>query len=45
MLKEKRNILRSFRFKVSKGKAKNNKEGLMTRREIARIMTALNQKN
>jgi len=44
LLKEKRSFLRDFRFKISKGKAKNNKEGQSIRRDIARILTLLNQK-
>jgi ribosomal protein L29 len=42
-LKEKRNLLREFRFKVSKGRAKNNKEGRGLHRDIARILTELNR--
>ncbi|MCF7836072.1 MAG: 50S ribosomal protein L29 [Candidatus Marinimicrobia bacterium] len=41
MLDEKRNALRDFRFKISKGKAKDVKEGRNLRREIARILTSV----
>ncbi|MFC1751751.1 50S ribosomal protein L29 [Patescibacteria group bacterium] len=41
MLKEKRGTLMEFRFKVSKGKAKNMKAGKTLRREIARILTEM----
>jgi len=42
VLAEKRNLLRDFRFKISKGKAKNVKEGVAFKREIARILTEIN---
>jgi len=45
ILKDKRNSLRDFRFKISKGKAKNVKEGRNLKKDIARILTALNAKN
>ncbi len=41
LLKEKRNAMRAFRFRVSKGKAKNVKEGRELRRGIARILTEI----
>ena len=41
---EKRESLRVFRFGGAGGKSKNVKEGRATRKDIARILTALNQK-
>lgn len=43
-LKEKRGLLRDFRFKIAKGKAKDNKEGKRIKKDIARILTALKDK-
>lgn len=45
LLKEKRSLLRDFRFKVAKGRAKNVKEGLRLRRTIARVLTELKNTN
>jgi ribosomal protein L29 len=42
LLKEKREALRVFRFASSGAKTKNVKEGNSLKKEIARIMTALN---
>jgi ribosomal protein L29 len=42
LLNEKREALRKFRFGISGSKAKNVKEGLILRRDIARILTFLN---
>ena len=44
LLKEKREALRVFGFALSGGKVKNMKEGNNLKKEIARIMTALNAK-
>ncbi len=41
-LVEKRKALRDFAISRMGGKVKNVKEGLTSRRDIARIMTALN---
>ncbi len=41
VLKEKRNLLRDFRFRISKGKVKNIKEGRELKKQIARIQTEL----
>jgi len=43
LLLQKKHQLMDFRFKVSKGKAKNVKEGRTLRSEIARIMAQLNK--
>ena len=40
-LMEQREKLRTFRFKITGGKAKNVKEGRNTRREIERITTEM----
>ena len=45
LLKEKQEALRVFRFAMSGGKTKNLKEGMKIKKEIARIMTVLNNKN
>lgn len=44
LLSEKRESLRLFRFGGAGAKTKNVKEGRATRRDIARILTALNTK-
>jgi ribosomal protein L29 len=44
LLGEKRKALRLFRFSLSGGKAKNTKEGMQTKKEIARILTELNKR-
>ncbi len=41
-LMDKREALRAFRFGEAGSKTRNVKEGASVRREIARIMTALN---
>lgn len=43
MLSQKQGQLMDFRFKISKGKAKNVKEGKILRKEIARILTHLSK--
>jgi ribosomal protein L29 len=43
MLKEKREALRVFSFALSGGKVKNVKEGNNLKKEIARILTAINK--
>ncbi len=43
-LKEKRGALRNFRFQTSGSNAKNVKAGLALRKDIARILTLLNNK-
>jgi ribosomal protein L29 len=43
-LETEREKLRSWRFAVAGGKAKNVKEGSVFRREIARILTQMNKK-
>lgn len=42
MLSEKRESLRIFRFGAAGSKTKNVKEGKAIRKDIARIMTAMN---
>ena len=44
ILAEKSVKLREFRFGISGSKVRNVKEGLGIRREIARILTKMNQK-
>ncbi len=43
LLKEKQEALRVFRFALSGGKTKNIKEGMLLKKEIARIMTIINK--
>jgi len=43
ILDEKRNLLRDFRFRISKGKTKDVKEGRKLRKEIARVLTNMNK--
>jgi len=43
MLKEKQEALRVFRFAMSGSKTKNLKEGMVLKKDIARIMTVLNK--
>lgn len=43
ILKEKRNALSEFSGSVVQGKVKNVKEGRALRKDIARILTALNE--
>jgi len=45
MLAEKRESLRAFRFGGAGAKTKNVKEGSAIRKDIARILTAMNSKN
>lgn len=42
LLTEKKTALRDFRFGVSGSNARNVKEGKTLRRDIARVLTALN---
>ena len=44
ILSEKRPALRDFRFSVSGSNARNVKEGIALRKDIARILTILNKK-
>jgi ribosomal protein L29 len=44
LLNEKREALRVFRFGAAGAKTKNVKEGSAIRKDIARIMTAMNTK-
>ncbi len=44
LLKEKQTALRTFRFSVAGSNARNVKEGGVLRKDIARIMTLLNNK-
>lgn len=41
-LKEKRNLLRDFRFRIAKGKARDVKTGRKLKKDAARILTELN---
>jgi ribosomal protein L29 len=41
LLSEKREALRVFRFGTAGAKAKNVKEGMILKKDIARIMTAM----
>jgi ribosomal protein L29 len=43
LLTEKKTALRDFRFSVSGSNARNVKEGRMIRKDIARVLTALNK--
>lgn len=43
-LKEKRGVLREFRFGMSGSKTRNTNIGSTTRKEIARILTELNKR-
>jgi ribosomal protein L29 len=45
MLKDKREALRIFNFALSGGKTRNLKEGANLKKEIAQIMTVLNNLN
>jgi len=42
LLAQKKKALRLFRFSLAGGKAKNTKEGMHTRKEIAQILTEMN---
>ena len=44
LLADKREALRVWRFGLVGGKSKNMKEGMATKKDIARILTALNHK-
>lgn len=44
LLNEKRLALRNFRFSVAGSNARNVKEGLVLRKDVARILTILNSK-
>jgi ribosomal protein L29 len=44
LLIEKRKALQAFRFAISGSKTRNVKEGRNTRKDVARILTALNKK-
>jgi ribosomal protein L29 len=44
LFKEKRDLLRDFRFRITKGKAKDVKTGRRLRKEIARILTEINRR-
>ena len=44
LIAQKKESLRTFRFGTAGAKTKNVKEGKMLRKEIAQIMTVLNQK-
>lgn len=44
LVSEKREALRLFRFAMAGSKTKNVKEGKTLRKEIARILTAINRK-
>jgi ribosomal protein L29 len=43
-LREKREIFRKFKFDITGSRAKNVKEGKTLRKDIARILTFINQK-
>ena len=45
LLVEKRKALNDFRFAFAGGKVKNVKEGKVARKDIARILTAINLQN
>ena len=44
LVADRRETLRSFRFSTAGAKTKNVKEGRSVRKDIARIMTAMNAK-
>jgi ribosomal protein L29 len=44
MVQEKRESLRAFRFGAAGAKSKNVREGRAIRKDVARILTALNAK-
>ena len=44
LLEEKRDSLAKFRFDSNSGKNKNVKQGNILRKEIARILTVINEK-
>ncbi len=45
ILKDKQEALRVFRFALSGGKTRNLMQGMTLKKDIARIMTLLNNKN
>ena len=45
ILKDKQEALRVFRFALSGGKTRNLMQGMTLKKDIARIMTFLNNKN
>jgi ribosomal protein L29 len=45
LLVEKRKALHDFRFAFAGGRVKNVKEGKVARKDIARILTAMNLQN
>ncbi|MFZ2523020.1 MAG: 50S ribosomal protein L29 [Minisyncoccia bacterium] len=45
LLAEKRLALRNFRFAIAGSNARNVKEGMLLKKDIARIMTLLSAKN
>ena len=45
LLTDKRLALRNFRFAIAGSKTRNVKEGMALKKDIARIMTIMNQKN
>ena len=45
LIEEKREALRMFRFGLSGSKVKNLKEGMHLKKEIARLMTELRNRN
>ena len=45
LLKEKREELRDFRFASAGSRTRNVREGRNTRKEIAQILTELNERN
>lgn len=45
LLREKKEALKTFRFSIAGSKTKNVKEGRGLRKEIARILTAVNDKS
>lgn len=44
-LVEKKKLLKDFNFALSGGKTRNVREGRATKKEIARILTAMNSEN
>ncbi len=44
-VREKREVLREFRFKSAGSRTRNVREGRATRREIARMLTELNRRS
>ncbi|PIP86524.1 50S ribosomal protein L29 [Candidatus Campbellbacteria bacterium CG22_combo_CG10-13_8_21_14_all_43_18] len=44
LLKEKRQSLQNFRFSLSGSKTRNTKEGRALRKDIARILTVMNER-